>query len=210
MPTGKNPAQEFSDEYIENAFFAWYRAGSPKLSSSANQVSLNVVSLAKSLPPFTDGRKPSAFTIRNWAIRDGWVQRAEALDAQVSLKLEKEAIQERIRTLKQLAKDGNLLKTKGLKYIESHADPFADNPSAAVRAIVAGAEMEWRYAGQASVLEGISDMSNKKLESEILRLLGKSNEDENTVEATLEDVADEPSEEEDDDTEPEDDNARGQ
>lgn len=159
-----NNQERYSDEYREACFFAWYRAGKPKLGMKTV--------LGTVIPTSEDGFKPNSVTLKKWREEYGWLERADVLDAQVSKVLENEAIQERIETLRQLAKDGKTLKEKGLDYIREHDRPFEDNPSAAVRAIVAGSEMEFRYAGQAAVLSTIGQMSNKQVESEIKKLLG--------------------------------------
>ena len=142
----------------------------------------------KFMPPSPDGRQPSIITIRQWMEKYGWRERAEALDVEVSIRLDKEAIENRISVLKELAKTGETLMNKGLNYILTQENPFADNPSAAVRAIISGAEMQFKYAGAADRLAIISQMSDKQIEGEILKLLGKPNENENVVDAELEDI----------------------
>lgn len=190
MPS--NHTLDYDQIYIEACFFAWYRAGAPGLKTSNGNVSVGGAQVMNSLPAAADGRKPNIVTVSRWAERYGWRQRADALDAEVSVKLEQEVIQERIQTLKTLAQNGKTLKDKGLKFISDNDNPFADNASAAVRAIIAGADMEFKYAGQAQILENISGMTNKQLESEILKLLGKEaselNENEDIVDSTLEDI----------------------
>jgi hypothetical protein len=142
----------------------------------------------QSIPPI-DGRKPNIVTVGRWAVKYGWRERADVLDAQVSIRLEKEVVQERVQILRKLAKAGESLLDKGLDYIEKNSSPFADNPSAAVRAVVAGAQMIAQYAGAADRLSAIGGMTDKQLEREILNLLGtEKNEDENTVDAIAEDV----------------------
>ena len=189
---------EYGEEYIEACFFAWYRAGAPGLTTKNGNPSANGFHFMKVIPPSSDGRKPNIKTVSRWMETHGWRERADALDAQVSIQLESEVIQERIKTLKKLSKYGESLAEKGLQFINKD-DPFVDNASAAVRAIIAGSEMQFKYAGQAAVLEKIAQMSDPQLEKEILRLLGKEseetsdNENEN-IEATLEDIP------EDDDT----------
>lgn len=195
---------DYSQKYIEACFYAWYRAGAPSVADSNGQPSVGGAHIVKALPPDENGRKPGINTIRRWMDNYGWRQRADALDAQVSVKLDKEVINERVKTLRTLAQNGKALKEKGLKFIEDTQDPFAGNPSAAVRAIVSGAEMEFRYAGQAAILENIADMTNKQLENEILKLLGKEaseqqNEDE-TIDSTPEDIPGENEDSEDDDS----------
>lgn len=189
MPS--NHIENYDEQYIEACFFAWYRAGSPGLMTSNGLASAGGTRVLQSIPPNQDGKIPSINTVSKWAQKYAWRSRADVLDAQVAIRLEKEAIDERVKILKELARNGRSLKEKGLKYIENSTDPFEDNPSAAVRAIVAGSEMEFKYAGAADRLAAIGAMSDKQIESQILHLLGKeSDEDENseTIDAELEDI----------------------
>lgn len=196
----------YSEDYIESCFYAWYKAGAPALQNKNKALSVGGTQVMKTLPLSPDGRKPNLVTVMSWMNRFGWRERADALDAQVSLKMDKEVVTERVRILRQLADMGQRLMDKGAEYIMNSDNPFKDNPSAAVRAIIAGSEMKYKYAGQADVLEGISSMSNKQLEREILHLLGKENNDDEEIDATLEDI---PTGEDDDST-AEDDNSRGE
>lgn len=164
-------AEPYSEEYKEACFFAWYRAGRPGVRSDGGRAIVAV------MPKDSKGQRPMSVTIKQWRDEYGWIERADAMDAQVSHVLENEAIQERVATLRQLAKDGKTLKEKGLNYLDSRDQPFEDNPSAAVRAIVAGSEMEFKYAGQAAVLASIGQMSDKQIQSEIRKLLGGQEND---------------------------------
>lgn len=136
----------------------------------------------KVIPTAPDGRKPNINTVRTWMTNYGWEERADALDAQMSLQLEKEAIQERIDNLKAAAAQGKALMDKGATYLKDNDNPFKDNPSAAVRAIVAGAEMQFKYSGAASHLATIAQMSDAQIQKEVLRLLGKNENEVITVE----------------------------
>lgn len=178
MPAGLTESR-FDEKYIEACFFAWYNAGAPRLKTRVGTTPVGKTQIVKVLPVTTDGRKPDIKTVRVWADKYGWDMRAQALDAEVSIKLEREAVEHRISVLRELAKTGETLMNKGLNYITTEDNPFKDNPSAAVRAIVAGSEMQFKYAAQADKLAVISQMSDKQIESEIQKYLGMSTEDEN-------------------------------
>jgi hypothetical protein len=179
---------DYPKEYIEACFAAWYRAGAPSLNVSDEDVTVGSRRVMKSIPSI-EGRKPNIVTVGRWAVKYGWRERADILDAQVSIKLDKEVVEERVKILRKLAKAGESLLDKGLNYIEKNSTPFADNPSAAVRAVVAGAQMIAQYAGAADRLSAIGGMTDKQLEREILSLLGtEKNEDDNTIDVPAEDV----------------------
>lgn len=188
--------QDYDQTYIEACFRIWYESGSPGLKTKNGLATARGTHVMKILPPAPDGRKPNIVTVDRWMDKYAWRERADALDAEVSMRLDRDAIEKRIEVLKTLAESGKELREKGLKFIQSSTEPFADNPSAAVRAIIAGAEMEFKYAGAADRLAAIALMSDKQIEQEILRLLGKEsgeqveNEDEN-IEAKLEDISSE-------------------
>lgn len=190
--------QDYDQNYIEACFRIWYQSGAPGLKTSNGKATAAGAHIMKILPPAPDGRKPNIVTVDRWIDRYAWRERADALDAEVSVRLDKEAIEERIQTLKILAENGKTLKQKGLDYLNKGDNPFADNPSAAVRAIVAGSEMEFKYSGAANKLLIISQMSDDQVQKEILRLLGKESQepdnDENTIDAVSEDI---PSEDDD-------------
>lgn len=173
-------SNDYSEDYKESCFYVWYKSGRPKLSSN------NGSKIIPLMPVDERGKKPTLVTIKTWMGDGNWDQRADALDAQVSIRLDEEAIASRIDTLRTLAENGRTLKDKGLDFIKSKDKPFEGNPSAAVRAIVAGSEMEFKYAGAADMLANIAGMSDRQLDKELARLLGK-NENE-IIDAESEDV----------------------
>ncbi len=194
---------DYTKDYIEACFRAWYAAGSPGMGNVDGRPSVGGSRVIKSLPPDENGRRPNIITVISWMTKYGWRERADALDAEVSIRLDRESVEKRIETLRTLAEAGKNLMEKGLAFITSGAS-FEDNPSAAVRAVVAGAEMQFKFAGAADRLSAITQMSDKQIEQKLLQLLGKEsreveNENEELINATLEDS---PS---DDDTTTEDD-----
>ena len=126
-----------------------------------------------------------------------WEQHADDLDAQVSILRDRDLVEERLQTLRELAENGKTLKDKGLAYLNETENPFEENPSAAVRAVVAGSEMQFKYAGQADMLAKVTQMTDKQLDSMMKKLLGK-NDDENTIDAEEITEADEDAESDND------------
>lgn len=193
---------DFSDEYIESCFYSWYRAKEPGLGTMGTPL-INAKLYVKNLPTDELGRRPSHLTVVSWMQKYGWKERADALNAEVSIKFDKKVIQERYNDLEKLAKAGKTMLKAGLDYFEKNPNPFADNPSAAVRAIVSASEMIFKYAGAAAKLEAINAMSDRQLEIEIRKLVGTEppdedeNPTENTIEATLEDIPDQDADESD-------------
>ena len=170
---------QYDDNYIDACFYAWYKNGRPSLAHGSQ--------VAPYLPFADDGRKPINYTVNAWIRKFGWHERADALDGELSRKLDKAAIAERAKTIKKLAQAGETLKDKGIEYLKNE-NPFQDNPSAAVRAVVSGAEMVFKYSGYAEALLAISQMSPAQLEKEAMRLLGKNENEESTIDVIPEDV----------------------
>lgn len=167
----------YSEDYKESCFYVWYKAGRPKLGAR------NGSKIMPLMPVDERGDKPTLVTVKAWMVDGNWELRADALDAQVSVRLDEEAVASRIDTLRTLAQNGRDLKDIGLDYIKSKDKPFDNNPSAAVRAIVAGSEMEFKYAGAADMLANIAGMSDRQLDKELARLLGKNENEIIDVEA---------------------------
>lgn len=171
MPYG---VLDFPLEYKEACFYAWWKAGRP------------ISHVAKTLPVAPDGRRPSIATVRKWMEGgegwENWHAHADRLDAELSLKLDRDAINERAKILKKLAADGAVLIEKGMEFLEQE-DPFKDNPAAAVRAIVAGIDIVSKYSGMAQSLIEISKMTPAQLEKEARRLLGQNENADNIIDA---------------------------
>ena len=183
---------DYPQEYREACFYAWYKNGRPGLGSTDGGGHV-----VKILPAAPDGRKPNIATIRNWMNSYGWVERADGLEGEVSRILDKGAIRDRAKQIQKLAEAGEIQMNKGLDYFKNEENPFKDNPSAAVRAITSGAEMVYKYAGHVSALLAVYEMSDKQLDREMLRLLGKNENEENTentIDVVPEDI---PSEDDD-------------
>jgi len=157
----------YTDTYIDSVFFKWYEEG------RNNRISAR-------LPSF-EGEVPSSATIMKWRKKYDWDQRADALDAEVSLKLEKEAIELKAKAIKKLAKAGEELVDKGLEYLKEES---FDTASAAVRAVIGGADMMSKFVGMGEFILGVSKMNDQQLTKEFYRLLGK-NEDADAIDAEV-------------------------
>lgn len=130
-------------------------------------------SVLRVLPVSADGKKPASTTVKDWMITRGWIERADALDAEVSRALDEEAIQERAAQLKEMAKVGKEIMDKGKKHI---LENDFDSSAAAVRAVGLGSDMVFRFSAAADYLAKIGSMSNKQLDVEVRKLLGKNEE----------------------------------
>lgn len=168
--------------YIDRCFYEWYKAGKPKFQSLAGSHVLKV------LPPDENGRKPEMSTVRTWINKYDWHARADALDAQLSLKLDVEAIEAKAKLYDEIADIGKEVMLKGYEFLK---DGKFDTSMSALRAVFGGADLVAKFGTAADMLLSVSQMNDKQLEREMYRLLGKSEEGEdNVVEAESTDVED--------------------
>lgn len=191
----------YEEAYIDACFYAWFKASRPKLKSASGS------RIMQALPANLDGRKPDIGTVKRWMEKYQWEERADALDAELSRKLDVEAIEEKAELYRQIAEKGKDVMQMGYDYIKTNK---FDTSASAVRAIFGGADMVAKFGTAADVLLSVGQMTDKQVEKEILRLLGKNDDDNQSIDAEAEDIpaADDSEAEEDDDKQ--DDNSRGE
>ena len=175
----------FDKEYREACFYSWYSAGCPR-------------GILSAIPEANDGRKPTLMTLQRWSRDDGWKERAEAMDAELSVMVDKDIIERKKQDYLELSETGRGLIKGAVDYLK--AEGF-DSASAAVRAIGLGAEMVAKYSQAAEMIESVVGKTDKQIEKEIFRLLGKNSDSEDIVE-----VEEEPKDEDADSDSEEDDN----
>ena len=160
-------AETYSDQYKEQTFILWYD-GNRKISNK----------FANSLPEDEQGQRPTFKTIEKWRDEFGWMQRADALDGELSRKLQDEVINKRIRMYEEHVEVSNSLIAKGKDYLENHPiDDMAD----ALKAISLGVEIQRVSVGQIELGQKILRMSDEQLNREIYKLMGKSDELEDEI-----------------------------
>lgn len=162
----------FSPEYKDAVFYAWYKAGRPRLTKVVNFI-----------PPTPDGRKPNTVTVKDWVESENWYQRADALDAEVSMKIDQEVIEARVTQLREMAQLGKEVMNLGYEYLK---DEGFDSAASAVRAVGLGGDMYFKYAAAADYIAKIGTMSDKQLDRELMKLLNKG--DGEILEGDAEDV----------------------
>ena len=158
-PTGakRMDSINFSDEYVEQVFFAWYKNNKMGGKSFVNR-----------LAPDSRGRTPSATIVKSWMITKGWMERADAMDAEASMALTKEVIDERIQMFRRHAEVGQELIERGMKYLLEHG---IDNSQAAIRAIDIGVATQRISTGQAEMGAAVLKMRDSQLDKELPKLL---------------------------------------
>lgn len=155
-------AETYSDQYKEQAFALWYD-GNRKISQK----------FANSLPEDEKGQRPTFKTIEKWRDDFGWMQRADALDGELSRRLQDEVINKRIRMYEEHVEVSNALILKGKEYLDTHS---IEDMGDAIKAISLGVEIQRVSVGQIELGQKILRMSDEQLNKEIYRLMGKSDE----------------------------------
>jgi hypothetical protein len=165
-------ALEYPEQYIEEVFYLWYRGGKKQGDNFVH-----------TLPEAPDGRKPAKFTVIKWINTLGWVERADALDAETSLALDKEVINERVEMFKKQKKIAGELVTIGMEFLNGKG---IQTDASAIRAIDLGLSTQRISTGMAEMYTKISTMPNETLTKELQRLLGKPiSKDDETLDAEI-------------------------
>lgn len=162
----------YSDEYIETVFYLWYENG--KTTGSG----------LSALLPTEDGRTPSLLTIKDWIATKGWMERADALDAEVARSLDSQMINKRIKMYEEQVEVADELLKRGRAFLASEG--AIKTGAEALRAIDLGLATKRISVGASEAYEKISQMSDEDIDKELRKLLGKpkTNEDD-IVEATV-------------------------
>lgn len=176
MPPSLKPTQArhmYSPEYIERIFYIWYKN---------RQLGAKRMNLL--LPPDENGEKVSFSVLQNWIAENGWDARAEALDLEVSQKMDLTIIDERIQMFREHAEIGREIKDFGLGYLRRKG---IKTDMAALRAIADGIQIERSSRGLADSLARLAELDDTRLLKEINKLLEAG---QNTIDGEVEDVTD--------------------
>lgn len=163
----------FSEEYIDNVFYKWH--GGDRVISQA---------FINQLEPDLNGQSPTRESIIRWRDSRGWGERADALDAEISVRKDQEIIDLRMEMFKKHAEIGGKLVQEGLLYLQTNG---VENSASAIRAIDLGLNTERISTGLAEVYVKISKMSDDALTKEIQKLIGGGTKDEDTIDAEITD-----------------------
>lgn len=172
------PAVVYSDEYIEQVFYLWYKNNK-----------MGGAKLISIIPENEKGMKPNPMTLSTWIKERGWMERADALDAEVSLTLDRDVISARKEMYRKNVEVAEELVAKGRAYIL--ANPL-DDSNAALRAIGLGVDILRSDVGKAEFAEKVALMSDTQITKELERLIGKTPQNEEFFDAEdVEDITEE-------------------
>jgi hypothetical protein len=175
---------EYSDTYKDRCFYVWYE----------NNKSFGGVGFLEKLPEPENGiNRPGKVTLQKWKDSFGWVARADALDAEVSLALDQTIVDKRIQMFKEHAEVGRELIQKAREYLV--ANDFKDG-NEALRALSLGIDTQRVSEGAAEAYSKIANMTEDQLAKEFVKLTGGNKKDEDFIETEVTDISDTVSDEE--------------
>lgn len=154
--------EHYTDQYIDQVFYLWYEGGK-KLSNE----------LINTLPPSTDGNKPSKATVGSWIPDHGWAERADALDAEVSRSIEEKIITKRTEMWERQAELAKELIDIGMNFLKDPEKGGIKNDASAIRAIDLGMSTQRISTGMAEAMVRIGKMNDEQLTTELQKLLGR-------------------------------------
>ena len=140
---------------------------------------------ANSLPPDENGNVPSFKAIEKWRDSYGWLERADAMDVEVSRRFQDEAVSKRIKMYEEHVEVSNKLIEKGKAFLVDHP---IDEMSDALKAISLGVEIQRASVGQIELGQKILGMSDAQLLKELTKLLGKPENKSEFIDAETEEI----------------------
>lgn len=158
---------EYTKEYKEQCFAAWYAADCPRSRK-----------LAIVLPKDELGSIPNDSTIRKWM--RGWRERAKKLDIQTTESLDALLIKKRVEMFERHAETGAEMVEMGMEYLD---DKGIKSDASAIRSIKEGTDLERTSLGGSELWKSITTMSDSQLQKLAADLPA---EDENILDAEFE------------------------
>lgn len=147
-----NLSVSYSNEWKEKVFWIWYESGQ----FGAHKLYVKLSDLGE--------ETPNIQTLNEW-INDGWRDRGAELDQQVRDKFSKEVIETKVEMLKRHSQVGKELQDIGLEWLRENQDALT--PSAVVRLIKDGYEIERASVGVPEALTKMLSVSDEELKKQI-------------------------------------------
>lgn len=152
------PVTRFSKTYKEGVFHAWW----------PNRITTPLSTIVASLPLSEDGTRPEVGAVRAWIARERWIERAEMLEAQVSKRLEKMALEGRVEMLNRHAQVGKELQEKALAYLQTTE---IVRMSDAIKLVELGIDVERSSRGVGDAIVKMANSSSDELNNIIAGVL---------------------------------------
>jgi len=158
MTRNVSPAP-YNQDYKNLAFYIWYQNGRPSMPK-----------LARKLGEREDGTKPAHLTVGNWKRDDNWEGKADELDQEAAIQIQKKLIDDRVKMFEEHAEFGEHLRTQALYYLQEHEINTANE---AMRLLTIAVNMERESVGLSDILKRLKDMDDGDLKDKIAHLMKK-------------------------------------
>ena len=152
----------YTKDYQEKCFTTWYSSNRPTLAV-----------LHDSLPVDEHGRIPDVKLIRRWRNELGWDMRADELDVRAIELVSTDLVNDKANMLRRHAHMGFMLQEAGMAHLISGS---FDSSSAAVSAVIRGAELERESRGIGELIVKMSKMSDEDINKEIMSRLARASD----------------------------------
>lgn len=158
MTRNVSPAP-YNQDYKNLAFYVWYQNGR-----------LSMPKLVRRLDNREDGTKPSHLTVGNWKRDNDWEKKADELDQEAAIQIQKKLIDDRVKMFEEHAEFGEHLRVQALYYLQEHE---LDTANEAMRLLTIAVNMERESVGLSDILKRLKDMEDGDLKDKIAHLMKK-------------------------------------
>ena len=152
--------KSYTESYKRIVFQTWYSQGRPAIKK-----------LHDLIPVDEDNRKPSTHVLKKWRVELGWEMQADELDTKAIILSDDFLVEQKSQMLMRQAQTGFVLQQIGLAALISGG---FDSSSAAVNAVIRGAELERSSRGIGEALRKMVDMSDDELSKKIMADIERS------------------------------------
>ena len=145
----------YNQDYKNLAFYIWYQNGRPSMPK-----------LTRKLEEREDGTKPSHLTVGNWRRDDSWDEKADNLDKEAAIQIQKKLIDDRVKMFEEHARFGKHLRTEALEWLEEYG---VNTPNEAMRLLTIAVNIERESVGLSDIISKIKDMGDGELKDQIAK-----------------------------------------
>jgi len=158
MTRNVSPAP-YNQNYKNLAFYIWYQNGRPSMPD-----------LARKLDVREDGTKPAHLTVGKWKRDNNWEQKADELDQEAAIQIQKRLIDDRVKMFEEHAELGEALRVEALYWLGEHGVTTANE---AMRLLTIAVDIERESIGLSDIIAKIKDMDDSGLKDRIAYLMKK-------------------------------------
>lgn len=149
--------EPYNDLYRRMAFHIWYSEGRPSMQKMEYLVE-----------PREDGTSPNNITLGKWKKEDNWEERADELDQEAAVQIQKKLINDQVKMFEEHAIIGKSLRMKAVEWLENHR---LEKPNEAMRLLEIASNMERESVGLSKIIEKVRDMDDAAVKDRLAQLM---------------------------------------